>query len=273
MPLILHRPRAPLDAFVDFLWLSVDEQVDRREAIVPSGTVEIVVSLCDDDIRIYDPARLDHCTRLSGAGVSGTYDRPFVVDARQHAGMMGVHFKPGGAFPFLGVDLGALGGSHVDLHDLWGPRADELRGRLRESPRGRFALLEDALMDRWVTRRALHPAVLHALHVLQQRAAGPLAQLAADAGLSQRRFIELFTRQVGLPPKVFLRILRFQKAKQRLLRAPRMAAAELALECGYCDQSHMINEFRALAQVTPMELTRRGKGVALKDDHLVLAPR
>jgi hypothetical protein len=54
MTLVLHRPPPPLDAFIDNLWLSTDNQMDRKEAIVPSGTIEIVFNLYDDEVRIYD---------------------------------------------------------------------------------------------------------------------------------------------------------------------------------------------------------------------------
>jgi hypothetical protein len=56
-----------------------------------------------DEIRIYDPAQLERCRRLSGVVLSGTYSRAFACDATQHTAIFGVHFKSGGAFPFLGT--------------------------------------------------------------------------------------------------------------------------------------------------------------------------
>src|SRR5687768_6982750 len=97
-----YVPAPPLGDFVDRFWLCSDTPPHRRERILPSGTIELVVNLCEDEIRIYDPTHPDRCTRMSGATLSGAYSRYFVIDPLQHASILGVHFKPGGAFPFLG---------------------------------------------------------------------------------------------------------------------------------------------------------------------------
>src|SRR4030095_16092959 len=95
-------PGLPLSEFGDYFWLFDGGQAPRKERIVPSGTSELVINLRDDEIRIHHPAHSKH-RRLSGAVLSGTYSSILVVDARQHESMIGVHFKPGGAFPFLGA--------------------------------------------------------------------------------------------------------------------------------------------------------------------------
>ena len=97
---------------------------------MPSGTMELVVNLHEDELPIYDASRTDHCKRFSGAVVCGAYGKPFVIDTREHVSVMGVHFKPGGAFPFLGAAASELADSHVDLESLWGTSDVELRERL-----------------------------------------------------------------------------------------------------------------------------------------------
>ena len=89
---------------------------------MPSGTMELVVNLHEDELPIYDASRTDHCKRFSGAVVCGAYGKPFVIDTREHVSVMGVHFKPGGAFPFLVPAASELADSHVDLD-----RSGELR--------------------------------------------------------------------------------------------------------------------------------------------------
>src|SRR5262245_63784616 len=96
-----YIPAPPLCEFIDRFWLCSDKPPHPRERILPSGTIELVFNLCDDEIRIYDPAHHDRYTRLSGAVVSGAYRSVFVIDPLVHASIIGVHFRPGGAFPFL----------------------------------------------------------------------------------------------------------------------------------------------------------------------------
>jgi hypothetical protein len=126
MRYIEREPTAALSGCIDKLWCLSDAPCHARERIVPSGTLELVINLHEDEIRIYGDVDSAHCRRLSGAIVSGAYDRFFVIDTREHAAVIGVHFKPGGAGPFIGVPAGALANTHVDLEALWGRAARHL---------------------------------------------------------------------------------------------------------------------------------------------------
>jgi hypothetical protein len=93
----VHTPAAPLSAFVANLWSLRDAPSHAKERIIPSGTLELVVNLHEDEFRIYDSVESSGFRRLSGAIVSGAYDRFFVIDTAEHASVIGVHFKPSGA--------------------------------------------------------------------------------------------------------------------------------------------------------------------------------
>ena len=86
-----YTPSAPLSDFVERFWQCSDTPSHHRERILPSGTIELVINLREDEIRIYDPSRSDRCTRFSGAVVSGPYKGCFLIDPLQHAAIMGVH--------------------------------------------------------------------------------------------------------------------------------------------------------------------------------------
>jgi AraC-like DNA-binding protein len=109
----------------------------------------------------------------------------------------------------------------------------------------------------------VHPAVTYALDVLA-RPEARVAEIAKCAGLSQRRLIELFTAAVGLTPKRFGRIRRFQRATA-LARKAALDWTRIAHECGYYDQAHLIRDFRELAEVTPSDLLPAGAHV--KEHH------
>jgi len=106
-----HTPARPLSDFVEWFWYCAGANVKRHERILPTGTFELVVNLAEDAVRIEEPRH----ARYSGAIVSGTYSRPFVIDAVQHVSMFGVHFKPGGAGALLGIPASELTDAHVDL--------------------------------------------------------------------------------------------------------------------------------------------------------------
>lgn len=135
MEYLRHRPGPGLAPFVAYLWSLHDAPPHATERIVPSGTLELVVNLDEDEVRVVDP-RTGTVNGHSGAVVSGAYTRYFVIDPRQHAAMIGVHFRPGGARPFLGVPPGELADRHVDLEILWGHAAVTLRERLCRADAG-----------------------------------------------------------------------------------------------------------------------------------------
>lgn len=250
---LFHEPAAPLRAFVEHLWLFSDVPPHARERIVPSGTCELVINLENDEIRIYDSPEADDGRRFSGALLSGAYGKFFVIDTQVHASMIGVHFKPGGARPFLGGRVDELADTHVDLDAIWGAAAKTLRQRLCEAPtpEARFELLERALIRRLCDTSTQRSRVRYAIERL--RNGTTVAATADEVGLCHRRFIQVFSAEVGMTPKVFSRVQRFQRALSLMKSERSPSWAELALRSGYFDQSHMIRELVALSGLTPSQ--------------------
>lgn len=262
MRYVTRAPRPVLAGFVEMLWFAKDPPPRPRERVLPSGTLELVVHLAEDEIRIQDPAAPGGVRRHAGALFSGALTSSFGIDPCAGAEIVGVHFKPGGAFPFLGVPAFELADTHVDLEALWGRRARVLRERLAAAPLGeKFTILEDALVD-WLVRPVRrHPVVPFALGELSRKGVS-VRSVAEEVGLSHRRLVEVFRAEVGMTPKTFSRVRRFERAVARVrgsAAAPEWA--RLAFECGYFDQSHMIRDFVALAGLSPLELFRRARGV------------
>jgi AraC-like DNA-binding protein len=265
-----HVPRPPLCDFVEYLWLLSDAPAHAKERIVPSGTLELVINLREDAIRIYDRTRTDECKTFPGMVVSGAYSDFFVIDTAEHALMMGVHFKPGGAFPFLRVRVEELSDRHVEVQSLWGIRARELREQLCAAltHEHRFRLLETALLERARGPLKHRGAVQVALDRFENEGAR-IGDVAASVGLSHRHFIELFRAEVGMTPKTFCRVRRFQRALTMVRRSQSPDWAKLATRCGYFDQSHLIREFLAFSGFAPSEFVRRASE-DVKENHLVL---
>ena len=274
--LTLYEPRGPLNRFVERMWLVTDGHAPRQESILPSGTVELVVNLAEDRIRIDGTAHGAPARTLPGIAVSGTYSEAFLIDGRQHAAMVGVHFRPGGGAAVLGVPCSEFADAHLELAALWGDGvARELRDRLCAAtrPRDRFRCLEEALTRRLRSSVPPHPVVSFALERFTSTGLGaPVHDVARAFGLSHRRFLTVFEREVGLAPKLFCRILRFRYLHALAERTRRIDWAQLALQCGFCDQSHLTNEFRKLAGLTPTEYEARLRCAPdVLDGHVVVS--
>jgi len=179
-----------------------------------------------------------------------------VKDISDPGGSVGAQLHAGAAEILFGMPAEELAGRHTLLDDLWGHSATLILDQLMDtqSLERRLDLLESILVSRVPTVRRLHPAVAHAL--TRFTVIGSVQEIVKETGYSHRRFIELFRREVGLPPKAFSRILRFQQAINTVASDPAALWADLALDAGYSDQSHFNREFREFAGITPEEYRR-----------------
>jgi AraC-like DNA-binding protein len=275
----LYQPAPPLDSYVEnFWWYNGYTSPHLKERILPDGTFKAVFNLQHDEFRIYDGWQPTKVRRFSGAIVSRPSGAPFVTDSAEEACVLGVNFRIGGALPLLGYAAVEPGTCHVDLQDIWGDGVIELHERLTDTPRlaDRFALLELALLRRLACGTRHHPVVDASLGRLE--CGGPASrtqELARQVGLSQRRLITLFKQDIGITPKLFNRIRRFQRTLHLMRQSAAPEWSQVALDAGYYDQSHMIRDFVAFSGFSPGDYLRRQRlladeGVRTKHNHIPL---
>ena len=167
---------------------------------------------------------------------------------------MGVVFWPGGARVFFDSPADAFYNESVPLDLLWGSGASELRDRLRAASTvvKKFRLLEIALLERVNKGLDLHTAVRYALREFTRAPhIRSVLDVTKEAGLSRRRFAQLFREQIGLTPKLFCRLHRFQGVLRQIALGAPVDWADVALAGGYCDQAHLVHEFRDFSGISP----------------------
>jgi AraC-like DNA-binding protein len=247
-----HNPHPALSPFIKALWYARDPHATHRhERVLPTGKAQIVLSLAHDYLTdANNPVSpLDH----SPAGIFlGIYSRYQQIDAIDFTELMGVVFHPGGTPAFFPEDACVFTNCETALDDLWGRASQNLRNELREAPtpEQKFALLEFALLTRLsLSKHQRRDPILD--YALTQLHAAPgtttIAELTRTTGLSPRRLSERFNQQIGISPKLYCRIQRFQQAIQQMHRGADVRWAELALTCGYYDQAHFANDFRGFS--------------------------
>jgi AraC-like DNA-binding protein len=251
----LYTPPAPLAQFVKCFWYwEGAPQTHAKEQLMPNGEPAIIINLRDVPLRIYEPNELSRSESFGLAVLSGPRSQPFVIDTEQEDRVFGIEFQPGGSFPFFRVPSSEFANGGVSLECLWRGRVNELRERLLESPgiNGMFDLTQRFLMRQAVRRFELHPGVMFALHRFCARPhSTTVASVLDRIGLSHRRFAQVFHDQVGLTPKAFSRVQRFQRVLRKVHRAPSIDWADVALGCGYYDQAHFIHDFQEFSGFTP----------------------
>ena len=247
-------PPHPLRKFVDLIWqYDCLVQPHFLERVLPTGTMGIIINLAEDATRIYHPRDSTQVETNRGSILFGPYSGFFSIDTAEQASVLGVSFTPGAASPFLHMPAAEARDAHVSLEDVWGPAARHLRDELLSAnPQKRFQILQQWLLARANGDLTRHPAVTYAL---TEFAGVPhtrtVSEVTDRVGLSQRRFIELFDEEVGLTPKLYCRIQRFQHAIRLAHRSEDIDWADLAAMSGYYDQSHMIRDFQEFSGLNP----------------------
>jgi AraC-like DNA-binding protein len=197
--------------------------------------------------------------RRLGSFLAGMHDGVALVEpGHGPSRCVQVDLTPLGARRLLGLPMHELSNRTVPLDAVLGREAGELAERLSEAPGwpARFALIEAALLRRLDRARDVPPGVEWAWRRLAATSgAVSIGSLGVELGWSRRRLAASFREEVGLTPKTAARVLRFAAMVDRLRAAPSGPAwAELALDHGYFDQSHLVRDVRQLAGVTPTEL-------------------
>jgi AraC-like DNA-binding protein len=250
-------PQKPLSAFIDCLWFQEGfSPTHARERVLPDGYTEIIINLHEDRLDVGDDDPKADFVTSSGSLMYGPRSKPFIISRLRPTAILGIHFRPGGLSPFLKLPVEELHNQTVPLEMIWGQHSHDLRERLLNAPSlpYRFQVVEEFLNARLRPTFTPHPAVTYTLHALRLPSnITKIGDIADHLGISSRRLSQVFREQVGMTPKAFHRLQRFQRVLRVVDRTHDIDWTALALSCGYFDQAHFIHDFKSFCGITPVE--------------------
>lgn len=251
---IAYQPCAALAPCVKELWYCDGHQgIHGTQRVLPKGRFELAFSLAEGPISaLTDP--MGDGFEIAPSLLMGIRSHFSLIDSAKLQSAMGVVFRTGGVHAFLNMPADAFHDRNVSLDLIWGSMAQTLRDQLRSAndPAKKFDILEAALLSRINVRVQLNTAVRYALLEFARRPQIPMVrELAREAGLSRRRFAQLFREQIGLTPKLDCRLHRFQNVLKQISSGASVDWVQLALAAGYCDQAHLAHEFRNFSGLSP----------------------
>jgi AraC-like DNA-binding protein len=254
--LIPASPSALLNGLVVEYRGFLDEAKERPAQREPaSASVPLVVDL-GDGWHVATPAAGYRPQHLVGFA-AGMHDTFALTEPAGPAFGVQVDLSPLGARRLFGLPMHELTNRVVPLHLVLGREAEVLKDRLQaaRSWPDRFTIVDQALAGCLKDASAVSPGVERAWKSLECTGGKvSIARLGHELGWSRKRLVVRFLEEIGLTPKTAARVLRFQALGVRLRSGRARCWADLALECGYFDQSHLVREVRRLAGVTPTEL-------------------
>lgn len=248
-------PSPALAPYVRYYWLlETDSPVESTERIIPSGNVQMlfyrgnpVLLSSSQEMR-----RISSQSILCGQFI-GFSDLSFTGTIK----ILAVIFHTHSASAFFRMSVSELCNRKVSADEAGDRELLELEDRIlyEADDLNCIRLIERFLLSR------LNPPKEHNLErmcsaiqtINQCKGEVRISDLASSVFLSTKQFQRVFTTHVGISPKEFQRIVRFQQALYQLQSTPGMSFSRLACECGFYDQPHLINEFKTFSGYTPKE--------------------
>lgn len=257
-----HQPPPPLSRFIDFFFYYEGYAAGHSmEKLLPDGSVDLLIDLTETPKKLFHDEEGVNYTKLKKSWISGMKTDYILIDASV-SHMIGVHFKPGGCYPFVDFPMAELNNNTVELDSVWGNEVHTVREAILHAPdiEKRFSILENYFLLRGKNKMEEHALVRYSVgQLVQSPQMWTIRSLSVKTGVTPKHLITLFRKYVGLSPKMFSRIYKFQKVIRLIEQQKKIDWAPLAYECGYFDQAHFIKEFRDFSGLNPVSyLEKRG---------------
>jgi AraC-like DNA-binding protein len=249
------KPRQSLRGFVECYWTLEGDGKDTSltaEPILPDGCVELILNCDEPFLEIKDNGeRLKQPMHF----VVGQMTRPLTITPTGTVHLIGIRFHPGGTMPFFKQPIYEITNRTIELVDVDSTLARQLADALSSSGSWarRINAIELCLAQRIQTFTGDDRLVPLTANIIRLNGRVRIDSLAGAAGVSGRQLERRFLQEVGIGPKLFCRILRFQQVF-RAVAEDSTSWADIALTCGYYDQAHLIRDFHEFAHQTPAVL-------------------
>jgi len=250
-------PHAPLGDFVSSIVYYKGFQVEHsKDKFLPDGTTNLVINLFETPRYIYDNETLKEKQACIEAWFSGMQTEYLTISSDNESEMLVITFKPGASFPFIKQSLDVFNNKVVHAKIIFGDKVLDFR---RELINEKDADEKIELTKKWLKSQldevSFEGKIIEQFVFQIQNSSGSInfKDLAEKSGYSQKQFIHLFKKYVGLTPKQFHRIVRFNEILNAIFKMEKVDWAFMANEFGYYDQAYFIKDFQAFSGHNPKQ--------------------
>ncbi len=258
MDFVPHAPDEKLAPYIQsifhFSHFCPDHSIER---VVPDGFIYLIFELDGFERHTFDNQTLKPNGTFTRVWLSGMHKHYLSISAHQNSEMFVVQFKPGGFHPFISSSVAEMNNRVVPAQHLFGNDVLDLHQALHKHKSDNSKMFE--LAEAFLTQKAdfsIKPArelVDNMLLAIIQNSAALLQDVVEKSGYSHKQAIQVFKEHVGLNPKSFQRIVRFNEILPLIMKKQSIAWSDICANCYYYDQSHFIREFKAFCGYSPKE--------------------
>lgn len=247
-----YIPQSTLSEYIRVMVYSELYQEHTIERLVPDGSVNIVFELSDIPQYIFHTDGTPKI-KYEGVWISGMHTN-FIDISASSKGLLILQFHPAGVYPILNIPVKEINNKVVGAEMILGNSIFEIREQIiaASSVKSKFQIIEQWLLERISERTGKEDLIRHSITQLIGNQ-NNIAEIIGQTGYSHRYFIEMFTNYVGLSPKQYQRIVRFNKVLQLIKDNKMINWTQLSLDCGYFDQAHFIKDFKNFSGINPNE--------------------
>lgn len=256
MSFLVAQPSPLLATYIKQFWMienCVHPGSSYHHSIVPNGLMELNFYLGEKPIVTHPAKQLTESTLISGQQKS-VYD----LQIERSLSLFSITFQPLGAKAFFDIPMSEFCDRNIPLRFINKEFTAKLESQLFESKSfGEKVALAEKLLTKLLIKKQQEfnfARIGDSISFInEQGGKTDVEELAGRACLSRKQFERIFNDFIGISPKRFLKIVRFQHSIYLKQQNSAINLTHLAFDSGYFDQSHMINDFRQLSGMTPSQ--------------------
>ncbi len=242
-------PHPCLDKIIEYYWIEKNGKSSVK--VLPDGTTSIIFNL-GDPINIYGIN--GNYKNVSKNIIVGTQKKHYTVDEKNDTYIVGIKFTQGGAYHFFKLPMLKFSNKIINLEDVLNGESEKIRGLLRDAQGVDEVkkVLDYYLLIKADMLSGTNDIVDYAIKSVKADGSPALIkELCLTANISNKHLISLFNKKVGLSPKIIQRLNKFIKVIHTIQSRKEIIWPEVAFECNYYDQAHLINEFKSFSGLSP----------------------
>jgi AraC-like DNA-binding protein len=252
------EPHAALSPFIECYWIiESDATADNaREKIIPDGFVEIIYHYGDSyKLSLHEGGWEEQQNKLLG----GQIDQHFYIQNTGRTGMIGIKLRPEAATLLFGIDMSKYTNKVTSLTQI--PTMKEVEMLFDAHDHDEILTKIEQYFLARIPQTAPHPIQKAVSRIFQQNGVLSVQDLSDHLSIGQRQLERLFKKYIGLSPKRYMRIIRFNYIFE-LMKNKGHNWQDLVFKAGYYDQSHFIKNFQEFTGEDPTQYGFNEKNMA-----------